>query len=98
MDTQTQPKNLLKIKSFQYEILQRVFTTNHFLNMCKIEEGDKCSYCNVESEDIEHLFWDCALVNNLWIQFGDSLSDYVRLKDSDQSLKYELIYRNTSEC
>ena len=31
-----------------------------------IVESDKCTFCEVERENIEHLFWYCSRVNDFW--------------------------------
>ena len=50
-----------KMRSFQYKILQRILTTNKFLNICGIKE-DKCYFCGIMTETLEHFFWECPKV------------------------------------
>ena len=66
-----------KLRSFQFKILQRILTTNKFLNICKINE-DLCYFCNVEIETLEHLFWLCPVINNFWKEVTAVLKPYIR--------------------
>ena len=56
----------VKLKDFQYKILNRILVTNRFLYKTKRKETDKCSYCNTESESISHLLFSCEKVNEFW--------------------------------
>ena len=58
--------NEVKLKDFQYKILNRILVTNRFLYKIKRKETDKCSYCNTESESITHLLFGCEKVNEFW--------------------------------
>lgn len=56
----------VKLKDFQYKILNRILVINRFLYKIKRKESDKCSYCNKESESITHLLFSCEIVNEFW--------------------------------
>ena len=56
----------VKLKDFQFKILNRILVTNRFLFKIKRIETDKCSYCNKESESIAHLLFDCEKVKEFW--------------------------------
>ena len=30
---------------------------------------DKCSFCKTSNEDINHLFWNCDIVQEFWLDF-----------------------------
>ena len=38
------------------------------MKICKIKDNDKCSFCGIECETIEHLFWGCPIVKKFWEQ------------------------------
>jgi hypothetical protein len=48
--------------NFQYKFLHRVIPTNTFLFKIHIRDTKLCSFCNVEDETVEHLFF-----NFLWL-------------------------------
>ena len=66
-----------KRRTFQFKILQRILTTNKFLNICNISnencyfckreiETIKHLFCKREIESIEHLFWKCSIIQEFW--------------------------------
>ena len=67
-----------RLRSFQYKILQRILTTNKFLNICKINDN-LCYFCNNEIETLEHLFWLCPVTNNFWKEVTVVLKPYIDL-------------------
>lgn len=36
-----------------------------------MKQSDKCTFCNEVFEDIEHIFWTCHKIADLWIRLGD---------------------------
>ena len=55
-----------KLREFQFRLLNRYITTNHFLKTIKIKESDICDFCQTEIETIRHLFVFCPVVKRLW--------------------------------
>lgn len=55
-----------KTREFQYKFLNDILATNFWLYKWKIKETDRCTFCNVECETIQHLFWECIHVKELW--------------------------------
>ena len=53
---------------FQYKILNRILATNSFLYKLKLKETNLCTFCNETKESIMHLFWECPVVRNFWIE------------------------------
>ena len=41
--------------------------TNHILNKINITDNQNCSFCNTEDKTIEHIFWDCDIVQNSFL-------------------------------
>lgn len=64
-----------KIISFQYKILHRILATNSFLFKCRLKETELCSFCQETKETIVHLFWDCMIIKNLWIDLTKLLEE-----------------------
>ncbi len=55
-----------KSRSFQYKVLNRILATNSFLKMCKITNSSLCTFCKVDEETVEHLFWYCTVIRKFW--------------------------------
>ena len=69
-----------KMRSFQYKLLQRFITTNKFLSICGIKD-DKCYFCGVGTETLEHLFWECPIVNQFWKDMVDVFYPLINLNE-----------------
>jgi hypothetical protein len=54
------------LRYFQYKLLHRILTTNHFLKLIGIKGEDYCTFCKIESETLLHLFTDCEYVKPIW--------------------------------
>ena len=59
--------NDTNIKWLQYRLIHRILATNTFLNKIGIKQDNKCSFCNTESETLCHLFWECEIICNFWL-------------------------------
>ena len=57
--------NDTSIQWFQYRINHRILGTNQLLCKMKIKDNPNCTFCRNGEESIEHLFWDCPVVNTL---------------------------------
>ena len=57
-----------KLQSFQYRLLHRIISCNHWLFIAKIKDTPSCKYCKLD-DTIEHFFWHCTDVAN----FGEGL-------------------------
>ena len=62
--------------SFQYKLLHRIIPTNTFLYKIKIKDTKLCTFCKTDDETIEHLFFDCTLVNSFWEDFSLKLKQF----------------------
>ena len=60
----------------QYKFLHRVIPTNNFLFKIHIKDTKLCSFCNVEDEMAEHLFFNCPLIFPFLRAFYDCLKRY----------------------
>ena len=54
-----------KLQSFQYRLLHRTITCNHWLFNAKIRNNPNCDLCQVD-DDIQHFFIRCDKVKNFW--------------------------------
>ena len=53
-----------KLRAFQYKYNMRIYPTNDFLYKCQIKDSSLCDFCNMYSETIQHLFWECPMVQS----------------------------------
>ena len=83
----------IKMRSFQYRLLLRAIVTNKYLYFCKLSQTDKCYFCEVNTETIEYLFWDCSIVKNFWFKVFENFKDVLNvseiLKDENVLLGYK---------
>ena len=68
-----------KLRRFQFNIIQRVLPTNYFLFKCQIIDSDKCTFCQNYPETMEHLFFECELVMQLWREMANWFHPYISL-------------------
>ena len=65
------------MRAFQYKILLRIIPTNKYLKVCNIIDYDSCYFCHSEVETIEHLFYLCPIVKELWINLAENMKPYL---------------------
>ena len=53
------------LQSFQYRIIHRIFSCNHWLNTMKVLNSPLCQYCKLD-DTICHYFVHCKLVQSFW--------------------------------
>ena len=74
------------LKAFQYKLLHRILPTNRSLYKMGIINYNCCHFCRTHVESIEHLFFECNDVKNLWFY----LSEEFLLKNYFENLKIDL--------
>ena len=57
----------------QFKILHRIIGVNNLLFKMNIVSSQKCLYCQLYNESIEHLFFDCLEVKSFWLQLSHIL-------------------------
>ena len=57
-----------KLQTFQYRILHRIITCNHWLYNAKIKDTPECSNCK-NDDTIEHFFLLCPYIAPFWKRF-----------------------------
>ena len=55
-----------KLRWLQFRILHLILTTNRSVSKFKENQTDLCTFCNLKSETIQHLFWECTVVKDFW--------------------------------
>ena len=56
----------IKLKWLQVRIIHRILGTNIIASNINKDGNNKCSFCRVEKESIQHLFWGCPIVQSFW--------------------------------
>lgn len=81
-----------KIKEFQYKILHRYLPTNDLLYKMERIPSNKCGFCEMYKENLNHLFFDCIVVKHIWINIEQCIERtekcIVRFKNSDVILGF----------
>lgn len=65
-----------KLQNFQYNFIHRNIATNKYLLKCSLEASSLCTFCNMAVESIDHLFWECHLIQLFWNNVFDVLAEY----------------------
>ena len=63
-----------KLQNFQYNFTHRNIATNKYLLKCKYAASSLCTFCNMAVESIDHLFWECDLIQYFWNNLFDVLA------------------------
>ena len=56
----------IKIRIFQYKLLNNVLCLNKKLFQFGIISQSKCSFCELYDETPQHIFYECTYAQNLW--------------------------------
>ena len=56
-----------KTKDLQDKIIMRFIPTNKLLYKMNRVNSQSCSFCHMEIETVEHLFFNCVNVKDIWI-------------------------------
>ena len=56
----------MKLRIFQYKILNHILYTNSKLFAFKIVDSPLCTFCKKEEESLEHLLFYCKIVDLFW--------------------------------
>jgi len=60
-----------ELRSFEYRFRMRCLMPNSRLVIMGIINEAACARCNNPLEDTKHMFWECPLVNTLWVEVID---------------------------
>ena len=61
-------------REFQFKVLNDILSLNYKLYKMKVISSPLCSFCNLENETIEHLFWNCTFTQDFWNQLRRELT------------------------
>ena len=63
-----------KLTNFQYKFIHRRIATNSFLHKIGKSPSDKCTFCDLETKSLLHLFWECKFIQTFWKELESWLS------------------------
>ena len=84
--------NVLKLRSFQYRLLNRALVLNMHLYKWKMLDTNKCSFCGEEKEDYTHVFVNCSEIRPIWDNLREKLT---RLNKGPVNLSTKAILTNS---
>lgn len=80
------PRNIKvknKTKELHYKILHNYVACNKLLYKIKVICSPRCNFCNLYTQDCQHLFFECLNVKNFWLKvenwFLDNFQIYIKL-------------------
>ena len=68
-----------KIAEFNYKLLFRLIPCNFWLHKDKLKDNKTCVVCG-QVETLEHLYFDCARVKNIWSLISNKLKIQIKHK------------------
>ena len=77
----------VKLRWFQYRLIHRILTTNTYLYKLKYTENDLCTFCQIESESIIHLLWECKFAQIFWKDFASWIKNCLHVCNMNLSLE-----------
>ena len=64
-----------KLREFQYRILHSIITTNITLKSWNIIDNDKCTFCQMEPDNLKHLLLHCNYSKIIWDHVKQLIQD-----------------------
>ena len=77
---------ITKLITFQFKLLHRRLATNDFLKKIGIKNNNRCTFYEVELENLTHLFWFCTITSSFWKTFKQWLindKNFATIQDAD---------------
>ena len=62
-----------KARELQYKILHNYVASNKLLYKMNITASSRCNFCNLYTQDSQHLFFNCIQIRNLWFKIEEWL-------------------------
>jgi hypothetical protein len=67
----------VNLKWFQARIIHRILGTNIILKSMNVATNDRCGFCGIDRDSIDHFLWKCNVAQMFWTTFLDELKDRV---------------------
>ena len=78
-----------KLRSFYYQLRMKDIMCNEKLFKMKKINNPGCDWCDNSNQDIIHLFWDCPVIIEIWLETTKLINTTL---GCDLKIKRELIY------
>jgi hypothetical protein len=65
-----------KLREFQYKLLHNILPVNHILYKWKLIDSERCSYCFINAETLDHLFCFCPKVVTFYLLLKEWFQTY----------------------
>ena len=59
----------INIKWFQIRIMHKIIGTNVMFKEMGVTNSNKCSFCLIAKDTVQHTFWECKHSQQFWTQF-----------------------------
>jgi hypothetical protein len=69
-----------KVQTWVYKYVMRAVPYNKKLYEMKLSPDTMCEFCQTETEDIKHLYWECRTVQNLWTYVSSIFKVNINIK------------------
>jgi hypothetical protein len=76
------------MKAFQYKFLNDILVNNFWLKKWEIIEDSSCTFCNENEENIHHLFWECRIIKQFWLNFNNWINQFIPMLITVQQVFY----------
>ena len=73
--------NTLYSRQFHFKTCHNILYLNKILHRMQLVDNSKCSFCNIEDETIVHIFSQCSVTNDLWLQIKSYFSRFFSLPE-----------------
>ena len=87
------------IKELQFKILHGYIPTNKLLFQMSKVVSNKCSFCEMYIETVEHVFYSCSVIRNIWLEIERKLhiaeNEKINLTVSDVLFCYNMASKDT---
>ena len=71
--------NDTKLRNFQFKLLHNIFPSNKLLKKLGILDNDKCDFCGIHRDSVQHYLWDCDMSQTLWKEIEELIKSIYHL-------------------
>ena len=89
-----------KLHNFHLKFIHRIIATNSYLFKVSIKDDKNCTFCQLQEESVEHLFYVCPFSNRFWQHFWTWLKSKSIIDQNHSMEMFDiLLYCNkVNEC
>ncbi len=68
-----------ELKWLHYKIVHHILPTKTLLFKMKLVDSPLCAFCNIHLETIDHLFWECDCIQQIWKDLNSWISNELQI-------------------